>query len=136
MAGPPTRTQPSRPSKRKADDRPVPCDFCNKSHSPYQNCSLSLRKSYVGKTSASESDVDEDEHVNAGDDEGDDEVIQLSPAAKKAKKNSVRDGGKKRGKNVEHEEIDICQCEGMNHKTEAECENEQIRKNHVEVGFW
>jgi hypothetical protein len=136
MAGPPTRTQPSRPNKRKADDPPVHCRKCETSHSPYQGCSLSTFRQKA-KASASESDADEDEHVNAGVDEDDDEEdIQLPPAAKKSKKSSVRGGGKKKRKNVEDEVVDICECEGMNHKIKAECEREQLRKTHVEVSFW
>jgi hypothetical protein len=80
--------------------------------------------------------VDENEHINARTDEDDDEDIQLPPAAKRAKKNAVRGRGKKRGKNVEDAEVNICECDGMDHKTEAECEDEQTRNIHVMVGFW
>jgi hypothetical protein len=107
MAGTPTRTQPSRPNKRKADDPPAHCRKCGTSHSPYQGCDFSFGKACVSNTSASETETDEDE-VAAGEDE----VMELRE---------------------EHS----CTCEGCQpHTTQAECEREQTQKNHAEVGFW
>jgi hypothetical protein len=109
---PQKRIQPGRGSKPKSLwDM---CEECFLHHDPEEICTFA-----------------EDQYS-----EDDTAVQETAPPAKKAKTISVGDGGRKRGKNVQDEEIDICECEGMAHETEAECEREQIRKKYVEVAFW
>jgi hypothetical protein len=124
MTNPPTRTQPSRPSKRKVFYQP--CVKCIDTHDPAEPCEFNGK---VDENSTSELEIIEDGV--------DDEMMDSAPPAKKAKRNLVRGGGNKKGKSVQNEKEYSCICERNNrHMTEAECEREQLRKNHVEVGFW
>jgi len=117
------------------------CEECFLHHDPEEICTFaedeySEDDTAVQETPSAKRAKKNEEGKKSNYSENDMAVQETAPPAKKAKTNPVGDGGKKRGKNVQDEEIDICECEGMAHETEAECEREQIRKKHVEVAFW
>jgi hypothetical protein len=137
---PPKRIQPGRGSKPKSLwDM---CEECFLHHDPEEICvfaedEYSEDDMAVHETAPPAKRAKKNGEEKKSDNSEDDMAVQeTAPPAKKSKTNSVGDGCKKREKNVQDEEIDICECEGMEHETEAECKREQIRKKHVEVAFW
>jgi hypothetical protein len=132
---PQKRIQPNRGSKPKS--LWGMCEECFLHHDPEEICTFAEDQYSEDDTAHPAKRVKKNGGGKKSNTSEDDMAVkETAPPAKKAKTNSVGDGGKKREKNVQDEEVDICECEGMDHETEAECEREQIRKKHVEVAFW